>query len=73
MDTFVEFVNAIDGHPLLVRVGAINQIIFNGAHECDILFDGEDGCSVKGGLSEALGRINDAMMMTAAAEAAMTK
>ena len=72
MDTFVQLINAEDGHPVLVRVGAINQIQARDEHSCYILLQDEDGVLVVGTLTETLSKINDAIMVTAGAEASMS-
>ena len=71
MDTFVQLINAEDGHPVLVRVGAINQIQARDEHSCYILLQDEDGVLVVGSLTELLAQVNDAMMWTAGAEDSM--
>jgi len=72
MDTFVQFIQFETGEPSLVRVGAINQIQARDAHSSYILMQDEDGLIVNGNLVDVLGRINDAMMITAGAEASMS-
>ena len=65
METFVELVNFIDGHPVVIRVSAINQIMGETHDSTTILLEDEDGVIVNGSLSDVLKAISDAQEMTA--------